>query len=73
MLKGYRSFYIYSANCLERIESEENHIGDGNGKDHRFYTEVFDKYGVECMEAKPDGIIVMDELGFMENEAEVGG
>ncbi|MBQ0041071.1 MAG: hypothetical protein KBS56_03495 [Clostridiales bacterium] len=69
--KGYRSFFIHPASCTERSESEENHIGDGNGVSPIFYTDVFDSYGVSCLEAKSDGIIVMDELGFMENEAEL--
>lgn len=70
MKPGYRSFFMHAANCPEKTESEENHIGDGNGVDHSFYTDVFDNYGVKCLEAEPDGIIIMDELGFMENEAE---
>lgn len=71
MRKGYRSFFMHPANCSEKYESEDNHIGDGNGKDHSFYTNVFDNFGVKCLEADPDGIIIMDELGFMENDAEL--
>lgn len=69
--KGYRSFFIHPAACIERNESEDNHIGDGNGVAPIFYTEVFDTFGVKCLDSEPDGIIVMDELGFMENEAEL--
>lgn len=69
--QGYRSFFIHPADCIDRTESEENHIGDGNGVNHFFYSEVFDNYGVKCLEAKSNGIILMDELGFMENEAEL--
>ena len=71
MKTGYRSFFMHTVNCLEQTESEENHIGDGNGVNHSYYTDVFDNYGVKCLEAEPDGIIIMDELGFMENEAEL--
>lgn len=71
MKKGFRSFFMHPADCTEMIESEANHIGDGNGVDHYFYPEVFDIFGVKCLESKPDGIIIMDELGFMENDAEL--
>ena len=70
MRKGYRSFFIHPAGTSERTESEENHIGDGNGTQPTAYPDVFDKYGVECLDAEPGGIIVMDELGFMEKDAE---
>lgn len=68
--KGYRSFFIFPAGAEERKESEENHIGDGNGKGPVAYPDVFNNYGVRCLQADPDGIIVMDELGFMEKDAE---
>lgn len=70
MRKGFRSFFIFPAGSDERIESEENHIGDGNGKGPVAYPEVFNNYGVRCLQAEPDGIIVMDELGFMEKDAD---
>lgn len=66
---GYRSFFMHPAGITERFESEANHIGDGNGVNHYKYPDTFDNYGVQCLEAKPDGIIVMDELGFMELDA----
>lgn len=69
MKKGYRSFFIHPAGDPERTESEENHIGDGNGIRPVAYPEAFDNYGVRCLEAQPGGIIVMDELGFMEKDA----
>ena len=67
--KGYKSFYIFPAGSAERLESEENHIGDGNGIDPVAYPDAFDNYGVRCLNAERDGIIVMDELGFMEKDA----
>lgn len=70
MKKGYRSFFIHPAGAAVRTESEENHIGDGNGIQPVAYPEAFDGYGVKCLEAEPGGIIVMDELGFMEKDAE---
>ena len=69
--QGYRSFFMHPAGAPERFESEENHIGDGNGIKPVGYPEVFDSYGLKCLEAKPDGVIVMDELGFMEKDAEL--
>ena len=52
------------------MESDENHIGDGNGIGPVAYPEAFNNYGVSCLDAEPGGIIVMDELGFMEKDAE---
>ena len=69
MRKGYRSFFMHPAGSDDTAESEENHIGDGNGIEKTAYTAAFDSYGVRCLEAQPDGIIVMDELGFMEKDA----
>lgn len=69
--EGYRSFYMHPANGLEKKESGENLIGKSNGVNRTFYAETFDNYGVKCLDAKPDGIILMDELGFMENDAEL--
>lgn len=71
MIKGYRSFFIHPANYTEKIESEENHVGDGHGGEPICHVGAFNNYGVKCLEAKPDGIILMDELGFMENDAEL--
>ena len=68
--KGYKSFYIFPAGSAERVESEENHIGDGNGVGPVGYPDAFNDYGVRCLSAEPGGIIVMDELGFMEKDAE---
>ena len=70
MRKGYRSFFIFPAGTDDRKESEENHIGDGNGKGPVAYPDAFNDYGVRCLQAEPDGIIVMDELGFMERDAD---
>lgn len=67
--KGYKSFYIFPAGSGDRMESEENHIGDGNGRGPIGYPDAFNNYGIKCLEAEPGGIIVMDELGFMEKDA----
>lgn len=68
---GYRSFFIHPADCLEKIESSYNRIGESNGIERKFYADVFDNLGVKYLDVRPDGIIIMDELGFMENEAEI--
>lgn len=70
MKQGYRSFFIHPAAASERFETEENHIGDGNGIGPVGYPEAFNNFGVRCLEAEPGGIIIMDELGFMEKDAE---
>lgn len=71
MKKGFRSFFIFPAGSEGIPETEENHIGDGAGGAPQGYPEVFDTYGVRCLEAEPGGIIVMDELGFFEKDAKV--
>ena len=69
---GFHPIYIHPAGTTERILTEENRIGVCNGKIHRPAEEVFDRLGTEYIRsAKPDGIIVMDELGFLESKAEV--
>ncbi len=68
--KGYKSFYMIPAGSSEQVESEENHIGDGNGIRPIGYPDAFNNYGIMCLKADPGGIIVMDELGFMEEDAE---
>lgn len=73
MKQGFRSFFIHPAAvpAESRFETEENHIGDGNGIAPVGYPEAFDDFGVKCLEAEPGGIILMDELGFMEKDASV--
>lgn len=66
---GFHSIYIHSAADKQRLRSEENHIGDCNGRQRTVNTEVFDRIGVPLLQAKADGILFMDELGFMESDA----
>lgn len=63
---GYHGIYMYAAGSTDDKHTRENHVGDCNRKDRRINLDVFDRLGVRLLEAKPDGIIVMDELGFME-------
>ena len=64
-------FYLFPAALpeKERIFSGDRLIGV-RGKEKTAYPEVFDTLGVKLIsEAKPGGVLVMDELGFMESEA----
>lgn len=63
---GFHSIYIHPASEAEPVRTEENHIGDCNGRQRTVHPEVFTKVGVPLLSARADGIIVMDELGFME-------
>lgn len=67
---GYHDIYIYPAGSAERVRSRANHIGTCNGRQRVVNTDVFETRGVEYLKNEPDGIIVMDELGFMETDAE---
>lgn len=72
---GVRQVYMYPAG--KHIASDdpeymtaENHIGDTCRKVLSVNTEVFDRMGVSLIRsANKDGILVMDELGFMEENA----
>ena len=66
---GFHSIHIFPADGSSTARTEENHIGDCNGRERTVYPEVFDTLGVQYLDAKPDGILVMDELGFMEEPA----
>lgn len=67
---GCRSFYMHPAAECERFETEENHIGDGGRSGPVGCPDVFDTFGIKCLEAEPGGLIIMDELGFFEKDAE---
>lgn len=55
----------------ERSYSSANLIGRCDISMHDVHTNVFDTLGVEYIAAaKPGGYIIMDELGFMEKNAE---
>lgn len=72
---GVRHVYMYSAGEGIGFDdpagmTAENHIGDTCGRVLSINTEVFDSLGVSLIRgAKEDGILVMDELGFMEEDA----
>jgi nucleoside-triphosphatase len=68
---GFHSVYIYRASDPVRQRGEENHIGDCDSRQRSIHSAVFDTLGVEYLEAKTGGIIVMDEVGFMETESKL--
>lgn len=67
---GFHPIYIHPAGAIERTHAEDNMIGTCDTKIHNINTETFNTLGVNYLKAEPDGLIVMDELGFMEAEAE---
>ncbi len=66
---GYHEIYMFPAGKTDGPCTEENHIGDCNMKERTVHLDVFDTLGLRLLEAEPDGIIAMDELGFMESKA----
>lgn len=67
---GFHPIYIHPAGAQARAHEQENLIGTCDSKVHNIVTETFDTLGVEYLEAERGGLIVMDELGFMEAHAE---
>ena len=66
---GYHSIYMHPAHDTRREKRTENYIGDCNSRERTVHSEVFETMGVECLKHSTDGLIVMDELGFMEKDA----
>lgn len=71
---GSCGVYIYSIRDQEFVNTQENcvasAVADPNHKGMIPHTHMFDTLGVQYLsEAKPDGLIVMDELGFLETNA----
>lgn len=70
---GFRPVYIHPAGqpTAERVYAAENCVGDCDSRTHRPNLDAFNTLGVRYIErARPDGIIVMDELGFLEAQAD---
>lgn len=69
---GERDFFLHSA-LLPRWElfyTEENRIATCSPEKREFHPEVFDNQGVSCLQnLHPKGIVVMDELGFLESRS----
>ena len=70
---GFRPIYIHPANQApaQWVYTEGNCIGTCDSRTHRPDREVFNTLGVRYIrEARPGGILIMDELGFFEAQAE---
>jgi len=70
---GFHPIYIHPAAQPEadRVYTPENLIGTCDTKIHNINQSAFDTFGVEYLSGLPeDGIVVMDELGFMEASSE---
>ncbi len=68
---GTHHICMYPAGLVDGHISPENHIGDCNMHVLSLQPRVFDELGVSLLRAaRPGGVIVMDELGFMEAGSE---
>lgn len=67
---GYHEIYMFPYGEAHPQPTEESHIGDCNARQRLIHTGVFDTLGVELLNQHRGGILVMDELGFMETEAD---
>ena len=67
---GFHPIYIHPASAKKRVYTPENLIGTCDTRIHNINLEAFDKLGAPYIRsAKADGVIIMDELGFMESDS----
>ena len=66
---GFRSIYLHAADDPTPVEHTRNRVGRTNRTEHTMWPEVFDGLGVELLRAQPGSLILMDELGFLEQDA----
>ncbi len=67
---GISRVYMYPAGSKNRRRGTDNYIGSTRDKVLDVRLETFELLGTELIRsARPDGILVMDEIGFMENGA----
>jgi nucleoside-triphosphatase len=66
---GEGKVYIHAANAAQRIYTDENLIGICGASGAQRYPDVFDSLGVRLLNAAPEGLLLMDELGFLESKA----
>ena len=70
---GFHPIYIHPAGipATERVYTDTNCIGTCDSRTHRPNLAAFNTLGVRYIEAaRPDGILIMDELGFFEAKAD---
>ncbi len=69
---GFHPIYIHPAGAAERVYTQENLIGTCDTRIHNINLEVFDRLGAPYIKnARADGVIIMDELGFMEADSKL--
>lgn len=68
---GESRVYINPANSNEDFYSDNNLAGICGAAYARGNAEVFDTIGVKLIKASPGGLLLMDELGFLESGAEL--
>ena len=66
---GFRSIYLYAPDDPAPVEHTRNRVGRTDRTEHTMWPEVFDGLGVELLRAQPGSLILMDELGFLEQDA----
>lgn len=68
---GYHEIFLYPYGTEQPERQEKHHVADCNTRDRVIRTELFDTLGVSYLTAGTEGILVMDEIGFMESGAEI--
>lgn len=67
---GFHEIYLYPYGTKSPQRREENHVADCNTRERIVHHEVFNQLGVQLLRQPVRGILVMDEIGFMESGAE---
>ncbi len=67
---GFHPIYLHPAGAAQRRYEEENLAGTCDSRIHKANLGAFNTLGAASLRAEPNGLIVMDELGFLEAEAE---
>ena len=68
---GSGSVYLHPAIQPEssRRYGPENLVGQGDTNGFQAFPQVFDTYGISLLDAPENGLLLMDELGFLESGA----
>lgn len=67
---GFHEIYLFPYGAADPRPEEACHVGDCDTRRRVIYDRVFDTLGVELLAERENGILVMDEIGFMESNAE---
>ena len=68
---GYHPIHICPVGERHPVFSRDNLVGTCNSKLRNVFPQVFDTLGASYLQATSGDLIVMDELGFMESDAQV--